>query len=341
MILIMATSIGGNGRLVGEWKQLPSIPVPEGLAGTFTGISNGALLVAGGANFPDKKPWEGGIKKWYDSVFVLEKPEGQWKLAGKLPRSLGYGISVTHGNAVICVGGSDAERHHTSAFRLEWKGNKLITTELLALPKSLANFCGALVGNTLYVAGGIDSPSATATSKAIYRIDLAATKPKWEEVEECPGGGRMLAVACGFDGSFWLTSGVDLVAGKNGKTERRYLNDAYRYNAESGWTQVANLPHPVVAAPSPAPNDHAGFYVLGGDDGTQVAVAPDRHRGFSKKVLRYDLRTDQWLEAGEIIAPRVTVPCVKWGTAWVVPSGEVRPGLRSPEIWSFTPVTKQ
>ena len=32
----------------------------------------GAILVAGGANFPDKKPWEGGKKVWYDTVFVLE-----------------------------------------------------------------------------------------------------------------------------------------------------------------------------------------------------------------------------------------------------------------------------
>jgi hypothetical protein len=35
-------------------------------------VSNGALIVAGGANFPDKAVWEGGRKHWYDNIFVLE-----------------------------------------------------------------------------------------------------------------------------------------------------------------------------------------------------------------------------------------------------------------------------
>ena len=47
-------------------------------------------------------------------------------------------MSVTHGNSIVCVGGSDAERHYADAFRLEWTGGKLVTTDLPALPKPLA-----------------------------------------------------------------------------------------------------------------------------------------------------------------------------------------------------------
>lgn len=327
--------------LVGRGADLPKLPDQEGFAGPFAGVSGGALVVGGGANFPDKKPWEGGKKVWYDGVFVLEKPDGEWKPAGKLPRPLGYGVSVTHGNGVVCVGGSDAERHYPDAFRLEWKGGKLTTTALPALPTPLANACGALVGDVLYVAGGQEKPDATSTTKAVYRLDLSVARPKWEEVEACPGGGRMLAVAAGFDGSFWVVGGVDLVAGKDGKAERRYLTDAYRYTPGKGWKRVADVPRPVAAAPSPAPADAAGFYLLGGDDGTQVGVAPDKHRGFGKTVLRYDTSTDKWVEAGEVAAPRVTVPCVRWGKEWVIPSGEVRPGVRSPEVSAFTPAKKE
>src|SRR4051812_40526979 len=79
----------------GEWKQLPSLPDVEGFAGSFAGVSNGALLVAGGGNFPGKKPWEGGAKVWYDTVYVLENPSAKWKVAGNLPPPLGYGVSVT------------------------------------------------------------------------------------------------------------------------------------------------------------------------------------------------------------------------------------------------------
>ena len=55
------------------------------------------------ANFPAKKPWEGGTKIWHDAVFVLERPDGAWQHAGKLPRPLGYGVSVTHKDALVCV----------------------------------------------------------------------------------------------------------------------------------------------------------------------------------------------------------------------------------------------
>jgi N-acetylneuraminic acid mutarotase len=323
--------------VAGEWERLPSLPDKEGFAGPFAGVSGGALVVAGGANFPDKRPWEGGKKVWTDAVFVLDKPDGKWAVGGKLPRPLGYGVSVTHGGGVVCVGGSDAERHYADAFRLDWIGGKLATSQLPPLPKPLANGSGALVGDVLYVAGGQEKPDSVKTSAAAWRLNLSAKEPKWEALDDCPGGGRMLAVAAGFDGSFWLVGGVDLVVGKDEKVERRYLSDAYRYTPSKGWKRVADLPRPVAAAPSPAPSDASGFYVLGGDDGSQVGLAPDKHHGFGKKVLRYDTKTTKWVEHGELSAPRVTVPVVVWNYAWVVASGEVRPGVRSPDVWAFKP----
>jgi N-acetylneuraminic acid mutarotase len=96
----------------GSWRELPSIPDKEGFAGAFTGISGGALIVAGGANFPDKKPQEGGSKVWHDRVWVLETSDGPWRTVQPLSRPLGYGVSVTHGGGVVCVGGSDEQRHY-------------------------------------------------------------------------------------------------------------------------------------------------------------------------------------------------------------------------------------
>ncbi len=324
----------------GEWQRLASIPDKEGFAGMFAGVSNGGLIVAGGANFPDKRPWEGGKKVWTDKVFVLEKSSGQWSLGGRLPRPLGYGVSVNHGG-VVCVGGSDADRHYADAFRLEWRDDRLITTKLSPLPTPLANGCGALVGDTLYVSGGQEKPDSAKTLKATWRLDLSANEPTWERIDDCPGSGRMLAVAAGFDGSFWLFGGVDLVAGKDGKVERRYLSDAYRYTPDKGWKRLADLPRSVAAAPSPAPTDASGIFLLGGDDGSQVGVAPDQHRGFGKQVLHYDIKMTKWIHSGTLPAPRVTVPCVTWGKSWVIPSGEMRPGVRSPEVWRFLPESKE
>ena len=44
------------------WKQLPPLPDKLGFAGSFAGVSGGALIVAGGANFPEAMPWAGGPK---------------------------------------------------------------------------------------------------------------------------------------------------------------------------------------------------------------------------------------------------------------------------------------
>ncbi len=338
-IPMLVTVVLGSAAMAGEWQRLPALPDKEGVAGAFAGVSNDALVVAGGANFPDRKPWEGGKKVWYDTVFVLEKPDGQWKAAGRLPRPLGYGVSVTHRSGVVCVGGSDADRHYADAFRLEWKGGKLLTIPLPPLPGPVANACGALVGDTLYVAGGQDKPDATSTLKTIFQIDLAAETPAWRQIEPCPGGGRMLALAAGFDGAFWLVGGAD-VSLVNGQVQRRYLTDAYRYDPADGWRRIADLPRPAVAAPSPAPADVTGFWVLGGDDGSQVGVSPDRHQGFSKAILRFDAKSGKWAEAGALPAGQVTTSFVRWGALWVIPSGEARPGVRSPEVWSRA-LTKQ
>jgi N-acetylneuraminic acid mutarotase len=314
------------------WQRLPDLPDREGFAGMFAGVSGGPLIVAGGANFPDKKPWESGKKVWYDRVYVLDRRDGEWKDAGRLPRPIGYGVSATHGSRVICVGGSDADRHYADAFALEWRDGKLITTELPPLPKAVANACGTIIGQKLYVTGGQDSPAARDALATLYELDLAAERPAWRELEPCPGGGRILATAAAAGDDLYIIGGAALTP------ERRYLTDAWRYTPGRGWTRVADLPHPVVATPSPAPTDVRGVFVLGGDDGTQVGVTPPQgHKGFAKTILFFDIAANAWRTIGEIPEPRVTAPCVRWNDAWVIPSGERVPGIRSPQVWSFTP----
>lgn len=319
------------------WSRLPSLPDTEGFAGSFAGITENALLVAGGANFPYAKSWQGGAKIWHDTVYALDHPNDPWRTVGHLPRKLAYGVSVTHGDAVICVGGSDATAHTADAFRLDLNAGHLVTTPLPPLPKPLANACGALLDNTLYIAGGLDTPDATGTSSNVYRINLITPKPSWQELPPLPTP-RMLATAAALNGSLYIVGGVDLSPGPDGKPQRRYLTDAYRYDPDANtWTRLDDLPHPVVAAPSPAPTDATGFYLLGGDDGSQVNTPPDQHPGFNNTILHYNANINRWTPAGHLPAPRVTTPCVRWHDAWVIPSGEMRPGVRSPEVWSWTP----
>jgi len=334
-LLVLLTLITGcnTGR---DWERLPNLPNEEGIAGAFGGTSNGALLVAGGANFPDAKPWDGGKKVWYDTIFVLKKPDGEWRSAGTLPRPLAYGVSLTHHDAVVCVGGSDANRHYADAFRLQWKNGELTTSSLPSLPQPLANASGAVVGDHLYVVGGQHSPDAAQASRTVYRINLAAPQPRWEEIQRLPGRGRIFSVAAGSEATLWVAGGADLAKGADGKINRTYLKDGYRFDADRGWTRLADLPHPVAAAPTPAPTGRSGFSILGGDDGSQAACPPERHSGFSRRVLHYDIKSGTWADVGRLPVSHVTTPCVRWNGSWVIPSGEVRPGVRSPQVWALT-----
>lgn len=334
VLILIVTS--GTATVLGD-EQLPPIPNRVGVAGAFAGVSHGALIVAGGANFPERMPWDGGVKVWHDDVYVLESPSGDWQQAGVLPMPLGYGVSVTFDDAIVCVGGSDAQRNSSGVLRIEWRDQSLSITQLPSLPQPIASASGALAGSLLYIAGGVDRPDATSVLNTLYCMDLASETPAWTTLEPCPGGGRMLAVAAGNGDSFWLVSGVDLIAGPDGKPRRRYLRDAWRYQPQSGWTRIADVPHAVVAAPSPAPIHDSGILILGGDDGSQMDAHPLTHRGFNQSVLHYSPAADRWTMTSTLTTPRVTTPVIRWHDAWIIPSGEVRPGVRSPDVLRYQP----
>ncbi len=319
------------------WNELPPLPDKLGFAGPYVGTHNGALLVAGGANFPGKPPWEGGTKVWYDTVFVLEKPGGVWKIAGRLPRPSGYGVSLSAKDGVVCIGGSDAQRHYADVLLLRWENGEIKTSPLPSLPKPCANFSGAVLGNTIYVAGGIETPASTNALKTFWSLDLGLAQSQWRELEPWPGPARMLAVAAVQDKSFFLASGAEMSGDAQGKPVRRYLNDAYRYQPGQGWKRVADLPRAAVAAPTPAPAPgQSTFLVLGGDDGSLVNFQPlDQHPGFPKTILAYHTITDTWKPLGEMPAAHVTTTMARWNGGWVMPAGEVRPGVRSPAVWSM------
>jgi N-acetylneuraminic acid mutarotase len=320
-----------------SFSQLPPLPDREGFAGAFAGVADGQLLVAGGANFPDKKPWENGKKVWYDTVFALDKTDGAWRIVGKLPRPLGYGVSVTTSNGIVCIGGSDAERHHAEVFLLALDKGKVATKTLPRLPVPLANGAGALVGDAIYVFGGSDVPGEKTALNRLFAFDLKAASPQWRELESCPGAGRILPVAAVVDGAFYVAGGAGLQE-TNGKMARAYLRDAWSYRPGAGWKQLADLPKPAVAAPSPAPVADSKFYIIGGDDGSLVGFQPmEKHPGFSKSVVTYDVRSNVWSIAGEVPVSRAVLPTTFWQGRWVMPNGEARPGVRSPEVWAFEP----
>jgi len=317
-----------------EWKQLPALPDKEGFASAFAGVSHDALLVAGGANFPGKRPWEGGAKVWYDEVFVLPAPDAAWINAGKLPRPLAYGVSVTTAEGVVCAGGGDATEHRREVFLLKWDGRQLHVTDLPALPGPLAFGSGVAVGRKVYLAGGLVTPAATTAAAVFWMLDLDRLAAGWRELPPCPGPGRMLAQVGAFGETLYVCGGVALQPGPDGKAVRTYLHDHYAFRPSGKWQRLADMPQAVAAAPSPMPASPAGeLLVISGDDGTRAHLTGPDHPGFLQEVLAYDVRRDTWRQAADAPISRATAPTAFWQGAWIVASGERKPGYRSPEVW--------
>lgn len=56
----------------------------------------------------------------------------------------------------------------------------------------------------------------------------------------------------------------------------------------------------------------------------------ESHPGFARDVLAYEPRTDTWRVAAQSPAPLpVTTIAVQWDGTVVIPSGEIRPGVRT------------
>ncbi|WP_395740422.1 galactose oxidase [Prosthecobacter sp.] len=311
-----------------QWSPLPAIPDERGFAGSFAGVVDGSLMVAGGTHFIDKMPWEGGTKLWYDTLYVLEKPHGAWRVAGKLPKPNGYGVSITTPKGWIILGGGNATEHFREVF---WVSKD---ASLPPLPKACAFMCGCESDGVIYIAGGIETPTATSAMNTFWSLDLKQPGAQWQELLPCPGKPRILGCMAAVDGVVHLFSGAALHADKDGKPEREWLNDAWAYAAATGWKKLPDMPRVAVAAPNPAPVVGSKIYVIGGDDGANVNFMPkEKHPGFPRSVLALDVKTQTWSQAGEVPFSLVTTNAVPWNGQVVIPGGEARPGVRSPQVW--------
>ncbi|HEY4209271.1 MAG TPA: sodium/solute symporter, partial [Puia sp.] len=337
-----------------SWSQVSHLPDSDGLAGAFAGVSNGALIVAGGTNFPGNgRPWTGGTKTWYDKIYVLDRPGGVWSVAGRLPRPLGYGVSITGAGGVICLGGGDAERAYATAFIVRYRNGRIETENLPLLPAPLVNGCGVLMKDRLYIAGTKPAMGGS-QENCFWSIDLSASVKKWDELPPQPGPARILAAAGAGADDVFIFGGVHV---KDAQGTREYLKDCWKYRPENGWVRVADLPHPLAAAPTPAYQAGESHLVLfGGDDGvmaSQVANLKDDHPGFNNEILAFNTITGAWSLTGHIPVDKksdaaadphastyapVTTPLVIWSGKVILAGGEARPGVRSRRVLAATPL---
>lgn len=213
-----------------QWEKLPDLPgtadtASLGVSAPFAGVHKGKLIVAGGCNFPDKPVSEGGLKRYYEEIFVLAICDGStacsasdgsplcapsrgsndstdaaasvacagWKACGKLPYPVAYGATVSTPSGVVCIGGNNSDSSLVRVACLSWDEQKgEIETRLLpSLPAPMDNLAAAFTGTKVYVGGGNENGRPART---FLCLDLAALERGWERLPDFPGCARVQPV---------------------------------------------------------------------------------------------------------------------------------------------------
>ena len=322
-----------------KWDNTLVLPAVEskdniGVAGAFSGFIGENLIIAGGANFPDNTPWNGGHKTWWNmlySINITTKNE-QWNIKQNiLPKALAYGVSIQLPEGILCIGGCDSAKCSDQVFLLHQdKGQVKASIDWPTLPTPLANATGALLNNKVYIAGGQESMDKQEATNHFYVLDLSNRKKGWQALPTWPGPHRGYAVSAvqsdGSDLCFYLFSGRNYKA--DGYVQ--VLTDGYAYNPRLNVWKQLNQKFPVMAGTALASGaNHIIF--LGGVP--QLIPGSDEHPGFDNTVRLYHTITNTLLEKETLPYPiAVTTHIASKNKTFYITSGEVKPGIRTPHL---------
>lgn len=371
-------------------KKLQSLPEIEGsnqlgYAGLFTGVHNNALIIAGGANFPEGLPWKkvngrSPDKVYHNSIiYYLKDNEGQWvpKIADiKLPDVAAYGASVSHPElGIICIGGEWRKRNdtgvtrgiHNKVFAVSYSENRIqIDEDFPALPVKITTPAFGLIDNKVYISCGQTEEGPTNQTWVLNLSFKGTEEFHWQKGPSLPSTERVLpASTVQFDGKH---KALFLFGGRVKTNEGfDFRTDNWKLVPElNKWVQISDckindksVSHCAAVA---FPSGSNYTIVLGGDHPAsfnrrefdipqEIKQNPaqtkslreeqnklfDNHPGFKQDIFSYNAITDAWSRIGTFPSKTpVTTTAISISGETIIPSGEIRPGVRSPEVLNFS-----
>ena len=353
IVLFTAYTMAQNSNPI---QRLVGFPTEEqgfdkGVSACYCGVINGYLYIAGGCNFPDKPVAEGGKKRFYKAIYAAklnaDSDRLEWETVGQMPQPAAYGVSVTYENSLIFVGGNNETGGLTTAIRLRPTATGIQQEALPSLPHTLDNMAGAVVGHILYVVGGNCEGVAT---QRVWSLDLKNTaKQGWKEEPSIPGIARVQPIAAALEGGLLGVWG-GFAPKTDNKAAQLAMNGA-SYNAGCGtWTA---LPAPTDAigeevftgGAAATATPQKGVVVVGGVNKDVFLAAinklpegyllhePEWYR-FNQRVLCY--RDGNWTQLLQHPSVARAGCALAYWDGWVyVVGGELKPGIRTPEIVRF------
>ena len=348
-----------------QWSlsaTLPPLPpqtIAWGFAGPVSGVHQEVLLVAGGANFPDGMPWEGGKKKYYAEGFVMKRTGKDSLSVYKtfaLPYALAYPACISTPIGIVCAGGENPDGVSAKVILLQWNNDSVIIKNLPDLPLPLSNAGITMHGNIIYLAGGENSNN---TSSGFYSLDITDAPAQWNTLPSVPHpASHAVVIAQSANGN----PAVYVMGGrkKNSNGISDIYASAFAFDLKKNeWKEIKSLPYNLCAGTGIAAGKNE-ILLFGGDKGetfhaTELLIAAINtatdtakkqelirqknqlqasHPGFSKEVLVYNTTTDNWTNTAPLpFQAPVTTTAIVWDNEVIIPNGEIRAGVRTPDIW--------
>lgn len=347
------------------WSELPiadGLEKQVGLAGASSGLCNDVMLIVGGSNFEDGVPWRGGQKKYFNDIYVVQK-DGKnfvWaKKTYKLPFNLAYAATVSTPRGLVCIGGENENGISPKVILLNWNDEKqeVDFNFMPDLPCGITNASAIFFDNKILVIGG---ETKSETLNSVYQFDVNSGGATWQKLMDLP-------LALSHSVAVIQSNNLFLFGGR-AKTESgisKLSNKAFRFDPKKNeWKTLKNISDKNIEIPALSAGIGVVYgkdkiLLIGGDKGNifsqiemynakiiqskdeneksslqkeKVALL-ENHQGFSKNIYVYDIRKNSWTKFGEMpmITP-VTTNLVKWGDVIFIPSGEIKPGIRTTNI---------
>lgn len=351
-----------------EWKTIAELPPFRdqsksiGVAGPVVGIINNKLIVAGGANFPDKMPWQGGKKIYYNNISIFNKEKEQVfqeKIQNSLTSNIAYAANCITPLGVVYAGGENELGLSDKVYLLQWDeaSNSMRQTKLPDLPVETTNGSLVCIDNTIYFLGG---ETLTNTTNQFYSLNLIKINQGWMTLPVLPKPlSNMVVVAQYLNGQKQIYLMGGRAKQKNGISD--FSSDVYSFDIHLKiWDKKKSLPYPLSAGTG-AVFSEKYILLFGGDRGerfnkveqtiSNINLEKDElrkenlisiknkllesHPGFSNEILLYNTQKNIWLSNGFIpFNTSVTTNLVQWGDEIIIPSGEIKAGVRTPRIIS-------
>jgi N-acetylneuraminic acid mutarotase len=343
-----------------NWKQSGVLPEQPnglthiGLSGVVSGVVANQIIIAGGNNFPEGLPWEGGVKKYYDQVFVYDVKGDTLIMADssvRLPSKVAYAAVAQLKEGIFYAGGENEKGPLSNVYLIQ-KNNKngVVIINWPDLPEALTNAVAVATSNAVYVLGGATKNGVSDKVWAVYLNDI---KAGWKYVSNMPQ-------PTAFAAAVFAQGQVYIMGGRNKGTDgiSEIYNQTFAWNiAKNSWSKKAPLPYVVSAATAVALPDKILF--IGGDKGVvfhevemlaaKIAATTDpetknslteiknnlqkTHPGFSKDVFAYDASLNKWSPYAQLsFAAPVTTNAFLFNHKIILPVGEIKPGIRTPYI---------